>query len=459
MYFVLGVLTAGLLALAVAPAMWRRADRLARSRIEGALPMSLAEIQAEKDQLRAEFAMSARRLEMKAEHLESGANGRLMEISRSRTEIARLEADRSAKTQTIEGLEARIAELATDLERAETRIVEAKTELVARDEKLAAHVTRLTGLESELAASQLLSEEQKLELVARDTTIGNLDDSLADAKATATQTGLARDALAAELESERANLGAERRRAEGLEARIAAFEAERADRLATLERRAGEIKALEAELAAEQVRREKLVADIAQLEAERTERLRELTRRSEEIDTLRAELQKAREATHRDEAERPARREAEAVADGDNVRKAMEAAEAEKLVLAGRLAALEDDHASLRAENAELRRVAGTEWEAQRAADQRLRERLSEVASSVVRMTQSGAPPVAATNGENGNGENGNGDAAKHATPVSAMPPAGPAPARPSHPDTPRPVEGRSLAERIRALQHAAARH
>ena len=33
MFFALGLLTAGLLALAVAPAIWRRAERLARTRI------------------------------------------------------------------------------------------------------------------------------------------------------------------------------------------------------------------------------------------------------------------------------------------------------------------------------------------------------------------------------------------------------------------------------------------
>ena len=40
-----------------------RCDSTTR-RMEAATPLSMAEIQADKDQLRAEFAMSARRLEM-----------------------------------------------------------------------------------------------------------------------------------------------------------------------------------------------------------------------------------------------------------------------------------------------------------------------------------------------------------------------------------------------------------
>ena len=300
----------------------------------------------------------------------------------------------------------------------------------------------------------LLTEEQKLELVARDTTIGNLNDSLADSEAAEARSVLARDALAATLQEEGAKLAAEKRRGEGLEGRITAFEAERVDRLATLERRAADIKALQAELASERVQRESLAAEIVQLEAERTERLRELTRRSEEVERLKTELQAANEARLQAAANAVAATPMEsALPDGDNIRKAIAATEAEKDALGAQLSALEQDQARLRTENAELRRIAGAEWETQRAADQRLRDRLSDVASAVMRMTQPGEPaftPRAA--------ENGNGDAGKHPTPIAGKPASEPPPRRETA-DAPRPVEGgRSLAERIRALQHAAAR-
>ncbi len=64
LFFALGFLCAGFLALMVAPAVWRRAVRLTRRRIEASVPLSLGEIQADKDRIRAEFAMSIRRLEM-----------------------------------------------------------------------------------------------------------------------------------------------------------------------------------------------------------------------------------------------------------------------------------------------------------------------------------------------------------------------------------------------------------
>ncbi|RWX60080.1 hypothetical protein EN780_32935, partial [Mesorhizobium sp. M4B.F.Ca.ET.089.01.1.1] len=64
LFFALGFLCAGFLALLIAPAIWRRAVALTRRRVEASMPLTLAEIQANKDQVRAEFAMSTRRLEM-----------------------------------------------------------------------------------------------------------------------------------------------------------------------------------------------------------------------------------------------------------------------------------------------------------------------------------------------------------------------------------------------------------
>src|SRR6478672_5727161 len=69
MYFALGGLAASLLALAILPAVWRRAVRLTKKRIEAATPITMSEFRADKDQLRAEFALSTRRLEMNVEPL------------------------------------------------------------------------------------------------------------------------------------------------------------------------------------------------------------------------------------------------------------------------------------------------------------------------------------------------------------------------------------------------------
>ena len=63
MVFAAGFLLAGLLALLFLPALWRRALRLSRRRLEMQMPLSMDEIVAERDQLRAQFASDRRRIE------------------------------------------------------------------------------------------------------------------------------------------------------------------------------------------------------------------------------------------------------------------------------------------------------------------------------------------------------------------------------------------------------------
>ncbi|HUZ66042.1 MAG TPA: hypothetical protein VMU56_00110, partial [Beijerinckiaceae bacterium] len=69
MIFSLGFLFAGLLTLLFLPLFWKRAVRLSRRRLEMQMPLSMTEIVAERDQLRAEFAVERRRLEQNAEAL------------------------------------------------------------------------------------------------------------------------------------------------------------------------------------------------------------------------------------------------------------------------------------------------------------------------------------------------------------------------------------------------------
>lgn len=111
MFFALGFLSAGLLALMLVPSVWRRAVRLTRKRIEAATPMTLSEFKADKDQLRAEFAMSTRRLEMNVETLRRRLGDQLEDINRKKSDLVMLKADRDEQLQIIRELEDREANL------------------------------------------------------------------------------------------------------------------------------------------------------------------------------------------------------------------------------------------------------------------------------------------------------------------------------------------------------------
>jgi hypothetical protein len=54
----IGFLAAALLALLIIPAVNARAERFARRRVEAQFPLSISELTAEKDHLRAEFAVT-----------------------------------------------------------------------------------------------------------------------------------------------------------------------------------------------------------------------------------------------------------------------------------------------------------------------------------------------------------------------------------------------------------------
>jgi len=64
MFIGIGFLVAGLFVIGIMPLVHARAVRLTIRRLEALAPQSMAEIQADKDQLRAEFAMTISRLEL-----------------------------------------------------------------------------------------------------------------------------------------------------------------------------------------------------------------------------------------------------------------------------------------------------------------------------------------------------------------------------------------------------------
>src|ERR1700755_2140357 len=107
MYIGIGFIAAALLVLGTIPLVHARAVRLTMRRLEALTPLSMAEIQADKDQLRAEFAMSTRRLEMSVEQLKTKTTSQLAELGKKGDAINRLKAELGEKTATIFALEAR----------------------------------------------------------------------------------------------------------------------------------------------------------------------------------------------------------------------------------------------------------------------------------------------------------------------------------------------------------------
>jgi len=103
----IGLLVGCLLMLAFFPFVHRRAARSTRQELTAATPLTTGEIQADKDQMRAEFAMSVRRLEVGMEKLREGALARLAPADKRAAEVSRLQAELDKKVAQLETLRTR----------------------------------------------------------------------------------------------------------------------------------------------------------------------------------------------------------------------------------------------------------------------------------------------------------------------------------------------------------------
>lgn len=180
MIFALGFLVAGLAALAFAPAFWRRADRLTRRRLEMQIPVSVQEILAERDQLRAEFAVERCRLDQRAAQLTHRHAADLADLGRRAGEIASLKMELAAAAAAGRESEAVRAQV-------EQQFVAAQAELGAMHKALYDSEGLLERKQNEFLEYVRLQESMKLlaemrfaALAAADARIASLELRLGD---------------------------------------------------------------------------------------------------------------------------------------------------------------------------------------------------------------------------------------------------------------------------------------
>ncbi|MFZ9500805.1 MAG: hypothetical protein ACO27F_04475 [Beijerinckiaceae bacterium] len=195
MVFSLGFLCAGLLALLLLPAVWRRAVRLSRRRLETLTPLSMDEILAERDLLRAQFAVERRRLEQAKEAVEATR-------ARDMAELGRRAVARAAAEARLEEAQAELAQARRRIEALERRLTHARTRgkklAQERDAQEAADAALREAIATvgedvtRLSARLALSRE----LAAREDARPPEDEREEDARAGAREEGAREDAAA-----------------------------------------------------------------------------------------------------------------------------------------------------------------------------------------------------------------------------------------------------------------------
>jgi chromosome segregation ATPase len=246
MYIGIGFLVAGLLVIGVIPLVHARAVRLTMRRLEADNPLSMAEIAAEKDQLRAEFAMTMSRLEMTVEQLKAKTTNQLTELGKKGEAIGRIKFELSEKTATLLALEAKERQLAEDL--ADTQ------------SELAAKTDALEKAERALATAQ---------------------SDLAQVTASFNDTSVAAG-------GQRAEFIALRAQADAMKGQIEGYEKETKALWAHLNHKTAELEASTQQLAEERARADHLANEVGELERQ----LAAQTAQSEELSSLQDERDK-----------------------------------------------------------------------------------------------------------------------------------------------------------------------
>jgi chromosome segregation ATPase len=184
MYVALGFLAAALIALLIIPAVNARAERLARRRVEALFPMSIQEMTAEKDHLRAEFAVLQRRIERKAEEALAARHQSMDELGRKTMRIDALEEVLATREARIAELEATLAEVSSTLTDTQAARTVAEEGLAAKSETLAGLETAHAATLDELASTRSTLESTKASLEATTAAL-HLADEKAEAQETA----------------------------------------------------------------------------------------------------------------------------------------------------------------------------------------------------------------------------------------------------------------------------------
>jgi chromosome segregation ATPase len=357
MFFGIGFLVAALIGLVVVPLVHGRAVRLTMRRLEAATPLSMAEIQADKDQLRAEFAMSTRRLEMSVEQLKTKSTSQLAELGKKGDAVNRLKIELGEKTATIFALEARDKALRDQLRATEEEFAVKTSTMLEAQRALSEKEAELARMIEQLDERSQTAEAQKVEIVALKTQVEALKDRL---------DGASHELRAVE----------DRRDSERVELRAATQElSEERGKVENLGRRVGE---LEQQLVAQTTEAEILGRRAHDLEARLTEQTRLLTESEFELKQLRGAMDLAR----RTEGDL---RSAIAELDGRSSA-ANQQLKAENAQLAAELDRTREERDRAARDLAGMKREAEENWASERVENALLRERINDVAAEVARL-------------------------------------------------------------------------
>lgn len=356
MYLAIGFLVSMLFGLMIVPLVHNRAVRLTTKRLEAATPLSMAEIQADKDQLRAEFAMSARRLEMSVEQLKNKTSSQLAELGKKSDAINRLKIELGEKNAAIFALEAREKAL-KDEQRATEEEFASKTQLLrAAQQELADKRGELGKLTNQLSERSLTADNHQSELVAVRGQVDDLQNRVKSAELEYSDTQHRLATQRGDSDTATRELVEARGRAENLTGRVSDLDRQLLVQVKEAEMLSGRVTDLESRLALQG----KILAE-----------------REYENNLLRQQVEAAKKT------ERQLRDE---IASGTGQSSAVDKLKAEKAAIEEQLGTARDERAKAQRELNLVHQQTETAWSTERMENALLRERINDIAAEVAKL-------------------------------------------------------------------------
>jgi len=411
MYIGIGFLVAGLLVIGVIPLVHARAVRLTLRRLEASTPVSMAEIAAEKDQLRAEFAMTMSRLDMSLEQMKAKTTSQLAELGRKSEAIARRKVEVGEEAAALLAVESKETQLTEDLGIAQGELAAKTAALEQTERALASAQAELAHVTASFNDSSVTAGGQRVELTAlrahADALKGQLESYEKETKALWEHL----NSKTTDLETSGRELAEERARADNLANRVAELDRQLVGQTAESQALSARLQ----ELAARGDEQARLLAD----REHHSENLRNAAMGAQKIEAeLRAQLADAQ----------------------DRHRVAIETLRTEKSLIENELKRSQEERDKLQREIAAVKRDGENVGAYERMENAVLRERIDEVAAEVARLTATLEGPD---------------------SPIESILNSGrPTPGSGNGPSTAPPATGSkdTLADRIRTLQARAAR-
>ncbi|AAX74907.1 Myosin-14 [Brucella abortus str. 2308 A] len=225
LFLMLGVLVAVFVVVLLGPSVWRRAFFLARRQVQAELPITLAEIRADRDGLRAEHAVAVSKLEQLLK-LERGKTAeQKVTLARQQDELKRI----PLLEQNIARLEKRLGE--EEKGAAEAR--QARDTALEKAEILQAELERVQG---HYVALESLADTLRIEISAHEAEISRLMSEITEMRHDRKDATARYNELSTQLTAAQTKLKSETRRNGELQQKLEKLISELSDAQEKLER-------------------------------------------------------------------------------------------------------------------------------------------------------------------------------------------------------------------------------